>query len=80
MALKTITEDDISRVKANVLLSDGTAFYLEIPITHDSNDNEAHEAAITEYVEFINNEWDEDENPIPLSSHGITITSITETD
>jgi hypothetical protein len=80
MTLKTITEDGVSRVRANVLLSDGTQFYLELPIAHDLNDNAAHEAVITEHVEFINNEWDEDENPIPLSSHGVTITSITETE
>lgn len=78
MTLKAITEDGVSRVKANVLLSDGTEFYLEIPIAHDLNDNAAHETVITEYVEFMDNEWGEDENPIPLSSHGITITSITE--
>lgn len=77
MPFKTITEDGVSRVKANVTLSNEDTFYLELPIFHDLTDDAAHEEAIRLHINADMTEYDDEGNALPLE---VTIVSITETD
>lgn len=77
MPFKTITEDGVSRVKANVTLSNEDTFYVEIPIFHDLTDDAAHEEAIRLYINEQMTEYDDEGNALPLE---VTIVSITETE
>lgn len=77
MAFKTITENGVTRVGANVELSNGQTLYVELPITHDPEDNSAHEEHIRNYVNSQNTSYDDEGNEI---TSDVTIVSITETD
>lgn len=77
MPFKTITEEGVSRVKANVTLSNEDTFYVELPIFHDLTDDAAHEEAIRLYINAEMTEYDDEGNEI---TSGVTIVSITETE
>jgi protein involved in temperature-dependent protein secretion len=77
MPFKTITEDGVSRVKANVVLSNGDTLYVEVPIFHDLTDDAAHEEAIRFCINTEMTQYDDEGNALPLE---VTIVSITETE